>query len=254
MDCRSLCRRALLAALLGAAWPALAQEAKRSFAVLSEVAHDIRVVVSRPETGTRLGNNLEERLPIKDGALDKVALVAARSALQGAAPGAPVWLISPLDTDLFESRQNYTEGSIVPIPDDLAQGIKAKGSTHLLLFTRFKAEAALHAFSADLGTGHLEGVGFFVDRQTRMSNRTTLVDSVGFIAPYIYIRATLIELPSGKVLKSRRITQSTVLAAERAEQGGDPWNVLTGGQKVRIIGDMIVAEVNAAVPALLAAP
>ena len=254
MASHSLCRRVLLAALLGAALPSFAQEAKRSFAVLSEMAHDIRVVVSRPETGTRLGSNLEDRLAIKDGALDKVTLVTARSALQGAAAGAPVWLISPLDTDLFDSRQNYIEGSTVPIPEDLSQGIKAKGSTHLLLFTRFKAEATLHARSADLGTGQLEGVGFFVDRQARMSNRTTLVDSVGFIAPYTYIRATLIELPSGKVLKSRRITQSTVLAAERAEQGGDPWNVLTGSQKVKIIADMIVTEVNAAVPALLASP
>lgn len=254
MNRRSLVSLLAAAACLVTANATRAQAGGPSFAVLSEIAREVRVVTYRPDVGTRLGANQEDRLPLSDGALDKLALVTAKSALQKASPGAPVWLIAPMDSDLFDPLDNFIEGSRLSIPADLAQALKEHGTTRLLLLSRHRAEARLSAAHGKLGSGQIEGVGFFVDHQASMTNQTTLVSSTGFIAPYLYMRATLIDLPGGTVLKSRRILQSSVRAAQQAEQSGDPWNVLSSEQKVRMLADMIVKEVTQAVPALLASP
>ncbi len=239
----------LLAAALPV--PALAQEARRSYAVVSEIAREVQVTIFQEATGTRLGNNIVQRLPIGEGALDKVALVSAKGALGKADPGAPVWLIAPLDTDLFEWQQPYVEGSKVKLPDDLAAEMSRRGTTHLLLFTRLRDAANLRARTARLGTGPLEGVGFYVDKQTEMKNADTLVNSVGFIAPYLYARATLIDARTGTVLKMRRMAEGEVIAASRPEQSGDPWNMMTAGEKVRHLGNMIDQRIAESVAALV---
>ncbi len=245
-------RRILLALLAAAcAGPAAAQDARpRSYAVLSEIGRDVQVTFFQESTGTRLNNNIVQRLPVTEGALDKVALVSAKTALGKADAGAPVWLIAPLDTDLFEWQMPFVEGAKLRMPDDLAAEMGKRGTTHLLLFTRLRDAANLRAKSARLGTGPLEGIGFYVDKQTEMKNVDTLVNSVGFIAPYMYVRATLIDARTGTVLKMRRITEGQVIAAARPDQSGDPWNMMTPTEKVRHLGTMIDQQVGEAVAAL----
>jgi hypothetical protein len=240
---------ALAAAIL--ALPAAAQETKRSYAVLSEIAREVQVTIFQEATGTRLGNNIVQRLPIAAGALDKVALVSAKTALGKADAGAPVWLIAPLDTDLFEWQLPFVEGTKVKLPDDLAAEMAQRGTTHLLLFTRLRDAANLRSVNARLGTGQLEGIGFYVDKQTEIKNVDTLVNSVGFIAPYMYVRATLVDARTGTVLKMRRIAEGDVIAAARPDQSGDPWNVMTPNDKVRHLGTMIDRQVADAVAALV---
>lgn len=246
-------KRIFLALLAAAACvaPAAAQDAKpRSYAVLAEIGREVQVTLFQEATGTRLGNNIVQRLPVTEGVLDKVALVSAKSALGKADPGAPVWLIAPLDSDLFEWQLPFVEGAKVKMPDDLAAEMARRGTTHLLLFTRLRDAANLRAANARIGTGQLEGVGFYVDKQTEMKNNNTLVNSVGFIAPYMYVRATLVDARTGTIVKMRRIAEGQVIAAARPDQSGDPWNVMTPAEKVRHLGTMIDQQVGEAVAAL----
>jgi hypothetical protein len=249
----AIARRLAALALLTLPIAVAAQGAPRSYAVVSEFARDIRVTIFAPTIGTRFDTNREERMAVQGGALDKLALARANQEIAAADPGAKVWLLSPLDTDLLDARADFSEGALVKLPSDLADAMKQRGSTHLLVFTRHRGEAALKTRNSTVGSGQLEGAGFYVDRATPMENLETLTTTVGFIAPYLYFRASLIDAGTGKVLRSRRIVASSTVAARQAERGSDPWNLMTMDEKVRVLSQMIIDEVGKAVPALLAA-
>lgn len=248
-------RRAALALLALPATASFAQAPAMpaSYAVISEFAREVRVTVFQDAIGSRLDTNPESRLPMPDGVLDKVALLEAKATLGRVAPVSPVWLISPLDADLLDARGDWAEGSAVKLPPDLADALKQRGSTHLIAFTRHRAEANLRAANDRLGSGRLEGIGFYVDRVTAMKNSDTLTQSTGFIAPYLYMRATLVDVRSGKVLRSRTIAEGQVLARDRPDQAGDIWNVMSPKEKVERLSNLIKEQVGAAVAELVAA-
>lgn len=241
------------AAVAAAPFVARAQGTSRSYAVVSEFARDVRVVIFQESTGTRMGANREDRIPITGNVFDKLALVTAREAIGKSDPQAKTWLVSPLDTDLLDGRNVYAEGSTVRLPDDLMQAMKERGSTHLLAFTPIRDVANLVAATARLGDGQLEGLGFYIDRHAEMKNLDTLVSSKGFIAPYLYMRATLIELPAGKVARMRFHAQGRVIVADRAEQSGDPWNVMSTDEKLRRLSDLVKEQVGRLTSELVAA-
>lgn len=247
-------RTALVLALAAAAGLASGQTAPRSYAVVSEFAREINVVTFQTSTGTRLNNNLRSSLPMPNGALDKVALVAARQAIQKAEPGAGVWLIAPLDGDLFAATQVFSEGNTLKLPDDVADEMKKRGHSHLILLTRLRAEAELKAVRTSEGTGMLEGLGFFVDRITEGKNVDTGEWNTGFLAPYLHARAVLVEAASGRIVAIQRIKYSVVYANTRADvKSTDPWDVMKPDEKVRYLATTIEREIGTAVPALLAA-
>ncbi|MFY9512459.1 MAG: hypothetical protein WAQ05_15935 [Rubrivivax sp.] len=247
-------RRAVAGLLLATACGlAAAQPATpRSYAVLSEFAREINVVTFQESTGTRLNNNLRTSMPMPNGALDKVALVATRTAVQKAEPGAGLWLIAPLDTDLFPPTQVFSEGTVLKLPEDVAGEMKKRGHTHLLLLTRLRAEAELKALRSSEGTGPLEGLGFFVDRVTAGRNADTGQFSTGFLAPYMHARVILVDAASGRVVGIQRIKHSVVYSTARAEiKSTDAWDVMKPDEKVRYLANMIEREIGTAVPALL---
>ena len=238
-----------LAAVVGVS----AQPAPRSFAVYSEVAREIGVVTFQESTGSRLDTNLVTRIPIPKAALDQTVQVLARQEVGRTDPGGKTWLIAPLDSDLFDARGAYLEGSTVTLPDDLKAAMKERGLSHLLLFTRYRTDAALKAVNGMVGTGQLEGLGFYIDRVTPMKSKDTGADVTGFLAPYLYVRVTLIDGASGRVLKSRRIAEGHVVA-NAGPQGGvaDPWAVMTPVEKVQRLSDMIMVEIGKVLPEVLA--
>ena len=164
-----------------------AQTAPRSYAVLSEMAREINLVAFQESIGSRLNNNHRERIEVRDGVLDKFVLTTARARLAGLAPGAGLWLIAPLDTELFPGLQNPAVGSTLKIPEDLMQAMKEQKSTHLLLFTRHRDEADFElSKGGHAGSGAIEGVGFYVDRQFMIEDQVTRTTAAGFLLSAIF--------------------------------------------------------------------
>lgn len=245
-------RRTAAAALAIAPWAAHAQGTPRSYAIVSEFARDIRVVFFQESTGTRTRANREDRIPIDGNAFDKFAQAIAQDAIREADPGATVWPVAPLNVDLMSGRDTFAEGSTVTLPGELAAALRERGSTHLVTLTRLRDAANLRAAHGRLGDGPLEGLGFYIDRHQPMMSTETLVSSKGFLAPFLYVRATLIELPSGRVARMRRHAEGVVLAAEKADQAGDPWNVMPADRKLAVLSDMVRQDVGRLVRELVA--
>jgi hypothetical protein len=243
-----------VAAMLPAA--TLAQSGPRSYAVISEIARDVHAIIYAEQgTGTRLQRYQRESLGVPAGTMDKVALLAAQTNLKAASPGAKAWLLAPADSDFFEGGLETATGRTVKLPDDLADAFKQNKTTHLLLFTRHKALAQFRFDNAVEGDTNLEGIGFFVERATRVINRETSTSGIGFLAPFVYFRASLIEVATGKVLKTETARASRVYGAGDSKSGvAVPWQALTPEEKMTVLREMLEAEVKRVVPLLTAAP
>jgi hypothetical protein len=226
-----------------------------SYAVISELAREVSVVGAQNAVGSRIDQSQRQRLPIPDGALDKVALLAAQTALKKASAQAGVWLIAPADTDFFQPAQSFAVGETVVLPPDLSAALKENRSTHLLLMTRFRSDAEFRFSNMTESRSALEGLGLFVERVSKVTNRETGVTGIGFLAPYVFLRVTLIDTATSKVVNSRTTKASRLYSAGEAKDGsGNPWEALTGAEKINTLRDILMREVDRLVPLVLAAP
>ncbi len=251
-------RRTLAAALVTATlWIGLAgtvaAQSPRSYAVVSEMAREVSVVTYQPAVGSILNNNAISRIPMPQGMLDKFVLNKARAVLAQEAPGSRVFLVSPLDADLFGNMQSVIEGRRIEIPADVAEAFKAQGSTHLLLFSRHRSEASLRFKDGRGGTGNLEGLGFYIDRTVIVTSENDRQTGRGFIAPYLHARVTLVDLATGRVQKTVEVRESTTVANVRADaQSVDVWDALSANDKVRALLELLDQEVGNSLKSLLA--
>lgn len=244
----ALCLQPLLAG------SAPAQTAPRAYAVLSEFGREVNVVVYQPATGSHRDTNLRESIELDSDTYDRVVVVQARAALQRAEPGAEIWALGRADTDFFDPMSLPGPGGTATLPADLAAALKEHHSTHLLLFTRLRAEAALRFPVSTRGNGRLEGLGFYLDGNLMTRRPDTGAVARGFLSPYAYFRVILIDLGNGQVLATRNVTASTTLSVARApDNSSNPWDVLTPAQKAEALRRLLVSEVRRAVPAVLSA-
>lgn len=251
-------RRALLPlALLPAVWslaPAVhaqAVAAPRSYGVLSELARELLVITYQPAVGSNLDANRRQRMPIPNGTIDRAALSLVKVKLAALEPQARISTFQPLDSDVFDNRQGFTEGSLAGVPPDLTSALRQQGSTHLVLLTRQQADAAVSFDQGKVGSGRMEGLGFYIDNMTEV-DRTGQVNGRGFLAPFVYIRATLIDVASGRVLRSRVHLRSTPVPASSGATTSNPWDALDSAQKVRMLTGMLDEALDAVIPPLLA--
>ncbi|MDO8420186.1 MAG: hypothetical protein Q7S90_09130 [Rubrivivax sp.] len=223
----------------------------RSYAVFSEVARDVSVVIFQESTGSRLGGNQRHRIDIPQGTLDTLAVLTAKKSIESAAPGSRVWLIAPVDGDLFPRLQNPVVGSTLAIPEDLAAALKQKGSTHLLLLTRHRDDAEFTAQNAHIGDGQLEGLGFYLDRQTATIRSDTLESATGYFAYYVYFRATLADATSGQVLRTQAVKATQAYSAAHAKDSRNPWDVMSNAEKLKVLRVAFTEQIDKVIPALI---
>lgn len=244
--------RALFAAVLCAACSAcFAQADPPRFAVLSLIGESMTVVTYQPAVGSNLDKNLHETVTMPDAIFDKTALLAANDAVTTGEPGASVVLLSAdsIGADLAGAKL-LDDQRFMPT-EALKDALIKTGATRLLLITRYKAPARLQAAHDSIGSGSLEGLGFYIDRVYRTRRGDTGETGTGFLAPYAYFKVSLIDLATDSVLQDRAVTVSRVRSAARNEKGVDPWDALTPTQKVATLRAFVRQETGKAVASLL---
>lgn len=225
-----------------------------TIAIYSQLAREVSVTQFQESTGSRLDNNKRQRIPVPDGAFDKAVVVLAGQALRRAMPMVNPWLVAPTDEDLFDSLQTTSDGAQVNIPEDMMAALRERGAAQLILFTRYRAQASLRALFSREGTGQLEGLGYFVDMHTPTKNVDTNQVGMGYLAPYVHYRGTLIDVATRRVLRTRTTTEGFILSAADSKGSAHPWDVMTASEKMNTLRDMLTKEIGLTVPALLAKP
>lgn len=244
-------RRQALAVLLASvvAGRAGAQDAAagaRRWAALSLVGDHLTVVTYQPKVGSSVDTNLRETLPLADTLFDKTAVAAAAEALEKARPGSPVAPLLAGAPAQYEGQAEMLRSDVARLAPELAEAVRATGATHLLLVTKRRAEARLHGAKSEVGSGRLEGLGFYIDRTMKMRRSDTGERGVGFLAPYAFMNLAVIETAGMRVLASVPITASTTLSAARSKDSLDPWDVLSPAEKTETLRRMVRREVMAA--------
>jgi len=246
-------RRALAALLgvfiFGSASADPAEAPIRKIAVTSLIGDVLTVDTYRKRTSSHIENNLQQIVPSGTTAFDLAALAAARSALAGAFPSAEIALLAvPAAHSDLDPTRVIVDGAPVAPPGPLVAALKREGFTHLLVIVKHRGLAHLQLAGQTVGSGQLQGLGFYIDNELPVQSAETHETGRGFLAPYVYVRLWLVDLASLRAIREKTVTASTT----RANYVGlSPWEAMSSEAKVALLTDMVSRSVEAAMSSLL---
>jgi len=228
-----------------------AQPAARVFAVVSLIGDNLDVVTHQPATGTVADRNVHDLIPVKDLAFDKFAILAVEDAVKLSQPGAQVKLFAPTAPELFREQERFFVDRKAALPADLLAGLQKAAATHLLMITKFRAPTQIAIVNQKFGSGTLEGIGFYVDEWKSLRRSDTRQTAKGFMAPYVYVKYSLVDLAAMAVIDAVPVTVSPAVSAARSEDGIDPWQALSAEQKSAALRRLITQATTRVVPMLM---
>lgn len=235
-----------LAAL--AAHAARAQPAARRYGAISVVGDQLTVVAYQPTTGSSIQRNERWPVPMKSTEIDDAALLAVRGGMP--AESAPLFYRVPADS--YVRWQRAVDGSSVELPAEVGAALAQDGVTHLVLVSKFRAQASVEVQDGRIGAGNLEGIGFYLDHGFERVDRESGLTGKGFIAPYVYVQLSLIDVAARRVVGRETVRSAKWTSAAASRTGRDPWEALTPDEKSRLIADILTREVGSAVGRLVA--
>lgn len=227
-----------LAALSLSATSARAAGTGHRYAVMSFVADYLTVTGFESTTGALTRSNPTERIDLQTDELERVVVRSAVRALNETALGQAVALLSD-DGRLYAEQSRMIDGDSVRLPPFMLQTLREQQATHLMLVTKHAAPARMRAADTDLGSGRVEGLGFYVDRVTALKLRGAGDVTVGYLAPHAYLRLSLVNLQNLRVLDSETMTASRVITAARTDAGNNPWDIMDSAGKLQALSELI---------------
>jgi hypothetical protein len=243
-------KRPLLAAIAGLMLGAAAHAAP-SYAVLSLVGDKIDIVTYQPVVGSQLDSNSHALLALPQDELDVSALRAVNRALKAATPDAQVALLAASTAADFAGQDRIFDGDHVALPPEIDAALRREGATMLVLVTKHHGEARMRALNDKLGSGRVEGLGFYLDGNKQIYNRDTAITSVGYIAPFVYVDVSLVDLGTRTATRRATIESGRVIEAAHNASGVNAWDALSAAEKVAMLTALLSSELDTAVPALL---
>lgn len=226
-----------------------AEDGARRYAALSLIGETMSVVAYVGDTGAQLSQNRNESVSLGSKVFDTTALGALQQSLKARDPQTAVALFLGTSAALFTAQAKLFDGQRVVLPEDLGAAIKKEGATHLFLITRHRGATAIQGYNGTFGSGTLEGLGYYIDNDLRTSVHREGGVARGFLAPFVYLRISLIDVETSMIEREQFVTWSTMLSAVRAESG-NPRDVLAG-KRLQYLLDALAREVRRAVPALV---
>jgi hypothetical protein len=221
-------------------------------ALTSLVGDTMTVTVYRERTGSNIRSNAANTVKVTTPVFDVEVLKTLQESLAQALPAASVSMLrvpaagsSGDPALLFDA-----DGKLVPA-SPLVEALRQQGFTHLVAVTRHRAPNGVTlADKVIVGTGHLEGIGFYIDHSISVQNVRSADSSQGIIAPHLYVRLNLIDVAAGELRATEPIAASSLVAAYRNPAGTDPWGALTAEEKLSAVQRLIRARVGASAPLL----
>lgn len=243
---RSLVLSLCAATLFGGPMAAQSAVEVPKYAVLSLIGEKFEVVTFKPSTGSSLNQNARESIMLQSNVMDATALGAIRNGIRKSQPTSEVFLYTTSEASLFSNPTALFEGKKVALPAQLIAGMKKDGATHLLLVNRFRQEAQIQLGIRKVGTGHLEGIGYYVDRHMPTMEHDGSESSLGFLSPYVYLQLSLVDLGDAGIQKTTTISASQARISLQSSKGLDPWDALSPKEKLSTIVGIIDHELETA--------
>ena len=249
-----LTRRHSLVALCATAAGARAARAAeaRRYAVISLVGDQITLVYAAAVTGSNLDRNRRRELPDATGSLDRAALAATGRAIESAQPGSQVNLLAVPPSAAHLQGERLVEGSEIALPDSLVTALDKAGATHVVLLTKLRAPAHIELAHSAVGVGHLQGLGYYVDRNIGIRTVEAGNTGEGMLVAYAYLQLTLADAKAGQVLRRQLVRATQVHAVASRPEISDPWDLLDARQKAEHLRRLLEKQLAREIPALVA--
>ncbi len=250
-------RRLLTWALCGTAWlgmaaAANAAEGPRTYAVISLIGDKMSVITYQKSTGSGIDRNRRDGVDITDGLFDKIALSTIEKALNAQSDKPRSQLFELASPSLFTRQDRFFSDGKLILPEAIHNALKGDGATHLLLVTKFRAEARMQADGSKVGSGVVEGLGFYIDPVSPMISNETGRKSNGFLASFAFMRLSLVDLGSSAVLRQKYIEASTMVITANNKDAYNPWDTLSPADKIERLRYLVDTELTKGVASLLA--
>ncbi len=253
-------RKLLVAALMAVtSWGAMADEvaevakpaaSEKTYAAVSLISDALEIVVARGETGSNVPTKVNRiALPTPD--FDNAALLAIREVFEKKGTEKPVVLLRSTEKMYSEQKDILSDTKFKGVAG-LDAALSASKVTHLVLVTKYRDKAILKLSNMSVGSGRLQGLGFYLDYQLKVQNNKDFERGEGFIAPYAYFKVSLIDVATSTVTKEVNVTAGKVMGSSTNTAGNsDPWGSLSDVEKAKLFREMVQAEVSKAVSSLL---
>ena len=124
----------------------------------------------------------------------------------------------------------------IALRDTLAKA----GATDLLLVTKHRGTPSFKLVTGRFDRpGSLSGIGFYIDKDTKLYRVDNKLEDEGFLAPYAYLAISSMEVASMRLVKTRYALETTI--AQGVQQGvtSHAWDALTPKQKVDALDGVI---------------
>ena len=250
-------RRTLLigsAALAASSLVRAADGPDQRYAVLSIIGDKITLIGYRTPTGSNIDQNDRRIVPVQAPVLDNSTLLAVDDAIKRDRPKAVTTLLASRDPKLFALQDQSFDN-----PGDAAESVAAikallqqSKATRLILVSPYRAEARFQLLDQLIGSGKIAGLGFYVDRVTRISLTKTGETGTGYLAPYAYFAVSLIDVATMTTISRKLVTESLLVPTSAAKSATVPWDALTNEQKVEMLQSLIHQGLDRVIPELLA--
>lgn len=254
-------RRQMLAAALTAAalHAARAQAPKaaplRNVGVFSLLGDGLQIAYALEATDTRIDRTQRETLQTQEIGLDQAALRAVREAFERLKPDAKLSLyrantpIPPADQRALADGATRAE-----LPAWIVAAINSAKLSHVLLVTRNRGDAAFPVQEGfTVGSGTVEGIGFYLDKMTEMRNAQTGLTTRGFLGAYIQLRLQLMDTASGDITRTRDVRVGRIYQGRNDAEIANIWDTLSAREKVEVLREMVHGNVARVMPEMLGA-
>ena len=241
-----------LAVLAGESAWAAADVPARKYLAISLLGDKVQMVSRQAKTGTHLDANLRESFELKGGVFDQAVLATLAAEFKDLEPKSSFQALKLAPASVLGDPTQLLEGERFVSPAVLTPVLQQLQATHLILIRPHRGESRIKTQRERQGTGVLEGLGLFIDRETPVTDGINSDKYYGFLAPFTYFKVALIDLNSGKLERELIVMESEARISHRKEAAADPWEVMSNVEKVEFLRDMLKKEVKALLPALLA--
>ncbi|MEO8567077.1 MAG: hypothetical protein ABI541_11895 [Betaproteobacteria bacterium] len=223
----------------------------RTYAVISLIGDKINVVGHRATVGSTMDRNRQGAMAVQGRALDDTAVLAASDAISRFDPRASIVMLASNDPTLYELQDELFEPqqrSRALLTSAIRDPIQGQHATHLILIRKHRGDAAMRMQVQYVGSGKVEGVGFYVDPTLPTRNLETNELGTGFLATFAYIKVALVDATTMTVIREQTVEESATMLTGKSL---NPLDALTPAQKTAALRSMIVKATAGGVKAVL---
>jgi hypothetical protein len=188
--------------------------ASQEYAVLSLIGDNLTVAQFSTTTGTIVNKTPRILVPVKTPILDDVALLAVEDVVKKTEAGVQLDLLSSSDPVLYKFQNdlfgNTDESATVKAA--LRAVLKNTTADRLILVSKHRADAYFRLIGSQIGEGKLEGLGYYIDNTVSIRMVDSGATGVGFLAPFAYVKVSLLNARTLQILHTKSFTESEVIA------------------------------------------